>query len=110
MKRMLLLIAAGMLPLLMNAQQSMDLAGCLDYALSNAVSVRNAKLDEKNAVAKVRETLGLGLPQVNGAVNINHNLQLRRFFATYSEDSFFFGGQTIPGLQAGDVVSAQNFF
>ncbi|MFM9075922.1 MAG: TolC family protein [Bacteroidota bacterium] len=110
MKRMLLLIAAGMLPLLMNAQQSMDLAGCLDYALSNAVSVRNAKLDEKNAVAKVRETLGLGLPQVNGAVNINHNLQLRRFFATYSEDSFFFGGQTIPGLQAGDVVSDQNFF
>ena len=107
---MMLIVVVWLVPQWMFAQQQMDLAACLDFALSNAVSVQNARLDEKNAISKVRETLGLGLPQVNGNVSINHNLQLRRFFATYSEDSFFFGGQTIPGLKTGDVVSAQNFF
>ena len=110
MQRMMLIVVVWLLPQWMFAQQQMDLAACLEFALSNAVSVQNARLDEKNAISKVRETLGLGLPQVNGNVSINHNLQLRRFFATYSEDSFFFGGQTIPGLKTGDVVSAQNFF
>jgi len=110
MTRMMMIAAVLLLPRLLFAQQEMDLRQCLDYALVNAVPVQNARLDEKNAVAKVRETLGLGLPQVNGNVSVNHNLKLRRFFATYSEDSFFFGGQSIPGLNPGDVISAQNFF
>lgn len=90
--------------------QDFDLRMCLDYALTNAVPVQNARLDERIADARVRETAGAGLPQISGSVGVNHNIQLRRFFTTYSPDSFFFGGQAIPGLQEGDVVSAQNFF
>jgi len=110
MIRTMMMAVVLALPYRMHAQQAMDLNQCLEYALSNAVAVQNARLDEKNAVAKVRETLGLGLPQVNGNVSVNHNLQLRRFFTAYSENSFFFGGQTIPGLKTGDIISAQNFF
>jgi len=90
--------------------QEFDLSKCLDYAMANSVSVQNAKLDERIAESKVRETAGLGLPQINGSVGLNHNIKLQRFFTVYSTNSFFFGGQAIPGLQEGDVVSAQNFF
>lgn len=90
--------------------QGMDLKACIDYALENSAPMQNARLDEKSALAKVRETAGLGLPQVSGSVSFIHNTQLRRFFTTYSENSFFFGGQSVPGLNEGDVVSAQNFF
>jgi len=100
-----LLISFRLLP-----AQEFDLSKCLEYAMANAVSVQNAKLDERIADARVRETTGLGLPQINGSVGVNHNIKLQRFFTTYSTNSFFFGGQAIPGLQEGDVVSAQNFF
>jgi outer membrane protein len=88
---------------------SFTLEQCIDYALKNAISIQNAQLDEKSAVAKVRETTGLGLPQVNGTVSINHNQKLSRFFSTYSDESFFFP-DPIAGANNGDVVSAQNFF
>jgi outer membrane protein len=88
---------------------SFTLEQCIDYALKNAVSIQNAQLDEKSAVAKVRETTGLGMPQVSGTVAISHNQKLNRFFSTYSDESFFFP-EPIPGANNGDVVSAQNFF
>ena len=90
--------------------QEFDLARCIDYAIQNAITVQNSKLDERYANAKVRETTGLGLPQISGNVSIGHNQQLRRFFTAYSPNSFFFGGQSVPGLNDGDVVSANNFF
>jgi len=88
----------------------MNLQQCIDYAVANATPIQISKLDEQIASAKVKETTGLGLPQVNGSVSIINNTQLRRFFASYTEDSFFFGGQSIPGVNEGDVISAQNFF
>ena len=90
--------------------QDYGLKECVEYALTNAIPVQNALLDERAAVARVKETAGLGLPQVNGSVSLTHNVKLRRFFTSYSKDSFFFGGQSIPGLNEGDVLSAQNFF
>jgi outer membrane protein len=88
---------------------SLTLEQCIDYALKNAVSIQNATLDEQSAIAKVRETAGMGLPQVSGTVSITHNQKLRRFFGTYSDQSFFFP-EPIPGAVNGDVVSGQNFF
>lgn len=92
------------------AQDSFNLEQCIDYALKNAVPVKNAELDERIATARVKETVGIGLPQIDGTVSVDHNNRLRRFFSLYDPNSIFFGGQTIPGAEVGDVISAQNFF
>jgi outer membrane protein TolC len=91
-------------------QDSFNLEQCIDYALTNAVPVKNSELDERIATARVKETVGIGLPQIDGTVSVDHNNRLRRFFSLYDPNSIFFGGQTIPGAEVGDVISAQNFF
>ncbi|MBX2970258.1 MAG: TolC family protein [Cyclobacteriaceae bacterium] len=91
-------------------QDSFNLDQCIDYALKNAVPIKNAELDERIATARVKETVGIGLPQIDGTVSVDHNNRLRRFFSLYDPNSIFFGGQTIPGAEVGDVISAQNFF
>ncbi len=93
------------------AQQSggLTLDDCIAYALKEAVPVKNAILDERIARARVNETIGIGLPQINGSVGLDHNQQLRRFFAVYDPSSPFFQNP-IPGLEVGDVVAARNFF
>ena len=55
---------------------------CIDYALENATGVKNALLDEQSANARVRETIGIGLPQVQGSVSVQHSPTLQRFYGT----------------------------
>jgi outer membrane protein len=89
---------------------------CIDYALRNSVNAQNAILDVDIAKARVKETTGLGLPQVSAAAGVVYNKQLPRFFARYTEPDpnnpgfSLLGDQPIPGLTTGDVVAAQNFF
>lgn len=92
------------------SSQSFTLDQCVKYALDNAIGVKNAVLDERIAQAKVRETVGIGLPQVSGAVSVVHNQKLPRFFTAYDPNGGFFDFSGVPGIQAGDVVAAQNFF
>ena len=47
--------------------QAFTLEECISYALQNAVNVKNATLDEEIAAARVKETVGIGLPQVSGS-------------------------------------------
>ncbi|MEM1134898.1 MAG: TolC family protein [Bacteroidota bacterium] len=55
-----------------------SLEACIDYALKNAVAVKNAVIDNRSAAASVKEIRADGLPQVNGEVRVidNYNLQL----------------------------------
>ncbi|MBE9583603.1 TolC family protein [Mucilaginibacter sp. JRF] len=46
---------------------SFSLADCINYAYEHQDSVKNAALDVKSAEYKVKETIGIGLPQVNGS-------------------------------------------
>ncbi len=46
---------------------SFTLADCIAYAYEHQDSVKNAALDVKSAQYKVRETIGVGLPQINGS-------------------------------------------
>ena len=89
---------------------------CIEYALKNAVSAKNATLDEEIAQAKVKETIGIGLPQVSGSVSVDHNNKLRRFFAT-KQTAFGFSGlddaeypNFYPDLADDDILASQNFF
>lgn len=94
-----------------SAQQSFTLEQCIDYALTNSINVQNAVLDQEIASAKVKETIGLGLPQISGEASVVHNPKLSRFFTTYTGTGGFVGDLSgVPGIQVGDVIAAKNFF
>lgn len=84
----------------------------ISYALENSSLAKNSKIGEEIAAARVRETRGIGLPQIDATVGITHNQKQRRFFGTYTTDttgiSFF--PPDLEGAQNGDVLAAQNFF
>ncbi|MFY0605286.1 MAG: TolC family protein [Cyclobacteriaceae bacterium] len=87
---------------------------CVDYAIENAAQMKNARLNEQSAEAKVKETIGIGLPQITGSVGLQHSPTLQRFFAQYNSAGGGFGLTTDQaaqlGVQDGDVYSAENFF
>src|SRR5690606_29018615 len=80
-------------------------------ALDHTVGVKNARVDEQIAKARVRETTGIGLPQIDASVGVVHNQKLPRFFGPNTNDttafSFF---QNIEGANEGDIVAGRNFF
>jgi outer membrane protein TolC len=61
-----------------NAQESfqMSLQEAIDYAMINQNSVKNAEIDKEIAVQKVRETVSIGLPQVNGKASYQNFLDI----------------------------------
>jgi outer membrane protein TolC len=89
--------------------QAFTLQQCIDYALENAATAKNAKLDELISEAKVKETVGIGLPQVTTNASLMHNEKLARFFSTHTGPDGFFDYSDVPGIQVGDVVAAENF-
>ena len=93
--------------------KSFDLEECMAYAVENEASSVNATLDEEIAELSVKETVGIGLPQINGAATAQHNPNLPRFFSEYNPGGGF--GITDEdaqelGIQPGDVYGATNFF
>jgi outer membrane protein len=121
MKRVFqLLVVVLTLPVIGVAQtsngSSLTLEECIDYALANSITIKNAVLDEEIADARVKETRGIGLPQVDASVGLLHNQKLPRFFAQYiapepgQEQQSFFDLSNVSGIQDGDVVAMQNFF
>ena len=117
-----LLLISLIVPVFGEAQQSqgsqtLSLDQCIQYALENSVNIKNAVLDEKIADARVKETRGIGLPQVDGSVSVQHNKTLPRFFATYETVQGFAGKNEdgtnrldIAGMKPTDVVASSNFF
>jgi outer membrane protein len=95
---------------------SFTLDVCIKYALENTIEVKNARVDEQIADAKVKETFGIGLPQIEGSVAVQHNQKLPRFFATYQVAKGFGGGDNPDnplnglGLEDSEVVAMPNFF
>lgn len=126
MRRIYLIILATMVsPVLMKAQQTetghsqaaqqtqageiFTLEQCIQYALENSGNVKNARLDEDIANARVKETRGIGLPQVDGSVTVQHNQKLQRFFNSAGVVGAF-TGQKIEGVDSTDIVAAQSPF
>ncbi len=112
------LLVTLLVPLWVNAQTtdvpsgSFTLEQSINYALENAINIQNSLIDEKISDALVKETRGIGLPQIDGSVTLMHNAKLQRFYTAYDPDGFSIGGDlgSVPGIQPGDVVGAQNFF
>ena len=89
--------------------QSFTLDQCIEYALQNSDNIKNVTLDQEIAKARVKETRGIGLPQVDGSVNILHNHQLQRFFNSAGVVGAF-TGQKIEGVDSTDIVAARSPF
>jgi outer membrane protein len=53
-----------------------NLQECLEYAWQNQDSIKNARLDIESANYRVKETIGLGLPQVSGSAQFQDYLKL----------------------------------
>jgi outer membrane protein len=116
MKRILTLLIAVMVSGLVLAQQqaqpqqqTFTLDECIEYALTNAINAQNARIDQEVASARVKEVIGMGLPQINIASTLAHNPQLPRFFMAYNPASPI-GPGNIPGVNEGDVMAMRNFF
>lgn len=88
------------------ADFSLDQA--VQYALDHSISLKDAALDERIAEAKVKETVGIGLPQVDGTVRLAHNSKLQRLFFTVDKDNPFTG--EITDVPEGSVIGTANFF
>ena len=58
------------------AQQSFSLEESLQYAIDHNVNVRKAKIDRTIADQKVKETIGIGLPQLDGQAKYNYFLNI----------------------------------
>jgi len=117
MKRLYILIIAVSLTILANGQTQdqkvsgpMTLEQCIEYALQNAISAQNAIVDQRIAAAKVKETIGIGLPQVSGLASVQNNYNLRRFFTAYNPNGGFINLGDNPGIATGTVIAAPNFF
>ncbi|HEY9490200.1 MAG TPA: TolC family protein [Chryseosolibacter sp.] len=120
MKRFLIFLIGLTVPALGMAQQqsqvpvSFTLEECIQYALDNSINIKNAGIDEEIADARVKETRGIGLPQIDASVGVLHNQKLPRFFAQHytpqEGEENFFDLSGVPGIQDGDVVGLPNFF
>lgn len=90
---------------------TMTLDQCITYALENTTEVRNARVDAQISESKVKETTGLGFPQVDANVSLQHNPKLPRFYSKYdAEQPSIIDLSQIPGIQSGDVVAFPNVF
>jgi outer membrane protein len=101
--------------------QTFTLEQCVQYAVENSTAVKNAIVDQRIADARVKETRGIGLPQISGDVSVVHNQDLTRFFGTRQSLYGFAApkgedGETIPydqffpELSDNAVLAAPNFF
>jgi outer membrane protein len=86
----------------------------IQYALQSNISLKNAALDEKIAQGRVKETRGIGLPQIDASVSVLHNQKLPNFFGTnvvssVDPEAFSFI-RDVPGAEHGDVVAGKNLF
>lgn len=111
-----LVVGASMANAQQQQAQSFTLDQCIDFAVKNSVNMQNILIEEQIAQSKVKETVGIGLPQISGNVNATTNPQLPRFFGT-KQRLFGFSGLPqsdyntfLPGVGDNDVVAAQNFF
>ena len=95
-----------------NTKNNFTLKQCVDYALQNQSSIKNATINEAIANAKVKEVTGMGLPQVKGTVQLSNNDPLRRMFLAGNSPlvKSFFPPQTAQEVAQEKVIAVPNFF
>ena len=90
-----LLILAFLVAITTKAQQRLSVEDAKQLGLTNNTEVKNARLDVKLAKKKVMETVAIGLPKINGEVNMQQFLEIpttvvpaNMFVSSASADEF----------------------
>lgn len=93
--------------------QTMSLEACIKYAQANHVNMKNAAADLAAARAKVKETVSIGLPQINGEISYNNNFAIQtQFLPDFISPAVYgvlFSEQLLPSRELGqpNVLPAQ---
>ncbi|WP_338397961.1 TolC family protein [Persicobacter psychrovividus] len=108
--RLLMMIALCLMPFLGRGQgsTSLNLQQCIDIALQNNQAINKSEASVRESQYKVKETIAIGLPQVNGQVTANNNFALRTSFITGD----FLGGSdpnAPPSASPSDQITPISF-
>lgn len=76
MKKYVKILAVALFSVNGYAQQAFTVEQALDYALENNVNIKKAKIDQQIAHQKVKETVGIGLPQLSAQGKYNYFLNI----------------------------------
>lgn len=80
--RIWLLVLAVSGPFFLKAQQTdtasynFSLSQSIDYAVNHNTNLQNARLDEVAAADKIKEVIGIGLPQINTSFQVQDYLEI----------------------------------
>jgi outer membrane protein len=115
MNRCFLLLAVLLFAVAVQAQEKnggeFTLEKCISYALENSATSKNAAIDEQIAAARVKETRGIGLPQADLTVGVQHNIKLQRFFNQAAIVGAFNNPPIVfEGIDGTDLVAGANPF
>jgi outer membrane protein len=111
MKKAVYIFLITLISVQVNAQQqsvqSFSLQQAVEYAKKNNYALKNNRLDVELAQKKVKETLAIGLPQINASANFLNNTEI----ATQVLPNFLkptFVQLKLPGAnELSDVIPAQ---
>lgn len=126
MKKALLIIGLGIICLKVFSQAndslsySFSIQQTIDFALQNQNDIKNAVVDEEIAMQKVKEVMGMGLPQINSSFDMKYFLEI----PTSLIPAEFFGGppgafaavqfgtkyQATAGLDASQLIFSGDYF
>jgi outer membrane protein len=85
-----------------NESNNFSLQQAIDYAYLHQKDVLNAQIDEQISIAKVRETIGIGLPQISGSFDMKDYFELNYLFP-----GVFSGG--VPGSFSGFNIKTPSY-
>ncbi len=102
-----LFVIISMLTTVVNAQSkgesnTFTLQQAIDYAYQHQKDVVNAQFDEQIATAKVKETFGIGLPQISASFDVKDYITLNYLFP-----GIFAGGE--PGTFVGFPIKTPSY-
>jgi len=85
------------------AQTSYSLQQCIDYAITNNMSVKNGMIDTEIAESNKHELYAKGLPQVDASSQLMHNINVQKIVLENGVIPAF----TNPALPDGEVIAFQ---
>lgn len=80
----------------LSAQQSFTMEEALRYALENNINIKKAKIDQTIAKQKVNETVGIGLPKIDGSFRYLNGENQRQLVDVSNFNSSFPKGTIVP--------------
>ena len=92
------------------SDSSYTLKKCIDYALQNSPTLKNAKLDEYIADAQIGEVKATGLHQIKAEASIIHNPKLQRMFLKGDNQFLQDSDPSTPIPDPNEVYAIPNFF